>query len=48
MKIDKNNLVEKLYKFVPIIFLFITVLNEVDFNHLGLKYFSFNFSYTLI
>jgi rod shape-determining protein MreD len=48
MKIDKNNLVEKLYKFVPIIFLFITVLNEVDFNHLGLKYFSFNFGYILI
>ena len=48
MKIDKNSLVEKLYKFVPIIFLFITVLNEVDFNHLGLKYFSFNFGYILI
>ena len=48
MRIDKNSLVEKLYKFVPIIFLFITVLNEVDFNHLGLKYFSFNFSYILI
>ena len=48
MRIDKNSLVEKLYKFVPIIFLFITVLNEVDFNHLGLKYFSFNFGYILI
>ena len=48
MRIDKNSLAEKLYKFVPIIFLFISVLNEVDFNHLGLKYFSFNFSYILI
>ena len=32
----------------PIILLFISVLNEFDFNYLGLKYFSFNFSYILI
>ena len=35
-------------KNVPIILLFISVLNEFDFNNLGLKYFSFNFSYILI
>ena len=28
--------------------LIISVLNEFDFNNLGLKYFSFNFSYILI
>jgi rod shape-determining protein MreD len=33
---------------VPLILLFISVLNDYDFNHLGLKYFSFNFSYILI
>ena len=32
----------------PIILLFISVLNEFDFNYLGLKYFSFNFNYILI
>ena len=32
----------------PIILLFISVLNEFDFNYLELKYFSFNFSYILI
>tara|TARA_B110001450_G_C17581805_1_gene465254 strand:+ start:610 stop:1119 length:510 start_codon:yes stop_codon:yes gene_type:complete len=35
-------------RFAPIILLFISVLNEFDFNNLGLKYFSFNFSYILI
>ena len=33
---------------VPLILLFISVLNDYDFNHLGSKYFSFNFSYILI
>ena len=37
-----------LYKHTPIILLFISVLNEFDFNNLGLKYFSFNFAYILI
>ena len=47
-KIDKNNIIHRLYRFTPIILLFISVLNEFDFNNLGLKYFSFNFSYILI
>ena len=33
---------------VPLILLFVSVLNDYDFNYLGLKYFSFNFSYILI
>ena len=37
-----------LYKNTPIIILFISVLNEIDFNNIGLKYFSFNFAYILI
>ncbi|MDC1279907.1 rod shape-determining protein MreD [Pelagibacteraceae bacterium] len=37
-----------LYKFTPIILLYISIMNEVDFNNLGFKYFSFNFSYILI
>ena len=37
-----------LYKHLPIILLFISVLNETDLNYLDFKYFSFNFSYILI
>ena len=42
-KIDQNKIIVKLYKYIPITLLFISVLNEFDFNNLGLKYFSFNF-----
>ena len=47
-KIHKNNIIDRLYGYTPNILLFISVLNEFDFNNLGLKYFSFNFSYILI
>ncbi len=33
---------------MPLIVLFISVLNEFDFNYLNLKYFSFNFPFILI
>ena len=46
--IKKTSKIKKIYKFLPIILLFTSVLNEFDFNNLGLKYFSFNFSYILI
>ncbi len=38
----------KLYSWFPIILLFISVLNEFDFNYLNLKFFSFNFPFILI
>ena len=38
----------KLYTWLPIILLFVSVLNEFDFNYLNLKYFSFNFPFILI
>ena len=38
----------KIYSLLPIIFLFISVLNEFDFNYLNLDYFSFNFPFILI
>ena len=37
-----------LYKHTPLILLFTCVLNEIDFNNLEFKYFSFNFAYILI
>ena len=47
-KIQKNTIIHNIQKYFPAILLFISVLNEFDFNNLGLIYFSFNFSYILI
>ena len=47
-KIQKHNITQNILKYIPIALLFISVLNEFDFNNLGLIYFSFNFSYILI
>ena len=47
-KIHQNNIIQIIHKYIPITLLFISVLNEFDFNNLGFKYFSFNFSYILI
>lgn len=38
----------KIYSWLPILILYISVLNEFDFNYLNLKYFSFNFPFILI
>ena len=42
-----NNKKIFLYKFTPVLLLFISILNEIDFN-LQFKYLSFNFAYILI
>jgi len=47
-KIHQNNIIQNIHKYIPIILLFISVLNEFDFNNIGFIYFSFNFSYILI
>ena len=47
-KIEKNSIMRNIQKYIPITLIFISVLNEFDFNNLGLIYFSFNFSYILI
>ena len=38
----------RVYSWLPIIILFISVLNEFDLNYLNLDYFSFNFPFILI
>ena len=38
----------KLYSWLPILILYISVLNEFDFNYLNIDYFSFNFPFILI
>tara|TARA_B110000027_G_scaffold12016_1_gene10999 strand:+ start:530 stop:1051 length:522 start_codon:yes stop_codon:yes gene_type:complete len=47
-ELKNKNIIRKALSSMPIILLFISVLNNYDFNYLGLKYFSFNFSYILI
>ena len=47
-KFSKNTIFKGLLKYAPIALLFISVLNEFDFNYLDLKYFSFNFPFILI
>ena len=48
IRFSKFNLFWKVLINAPIIVLFVSVLNEFDFNYLGLKYFSFNFPFILI
>jgi len=47
-KLKSKSLLFKFYGLMPLIVLFISVLNEFDFNYLNLKYFSFNFPFILI
>ena len=48
MSLTKLPFSRKLLSLGPIILLYVSVLNEFDFNYLNLKYFSFNFPYILI
>ena len=43
-----KNFIKIILSKAPLILLFVSVLNDYDFNYLSLKYFSFNFSYILI
>ena len=44
----KNIILNKLLVYFPVLILFISVFNEIDFNYLNYKYFSFNFPFILI
>ena len=48
IKFPKKNYLYKIYTWLPIIVLFISVFNEFDFNYLNLEFFSFNFPFILI
>ena len=48
VEFSKITISNKLLRYAPILLLFISVLNEFDFNYLELKYFSFNFPFILI
>ena len=44
----KRKIFNILSSYAPLFLLFISVLNEFDFNYLELKYFSFNFPFILV
>ena len=46
--LDRKGYYLKFYSLLPIILLFVSVLNEFDFNYLNLDFFSFNFPFILI
>ncbi len=48
IKLQKNSFLYKFYTWLPIIILFVSVLNEFDLNYLNIDYFSFNFPFILI
>ena len=47
-ELRNKKFIRKILSKLPLILLFVSVLNDYDFNYLGIKYFSFNFSYILI
>ena len=48
IRFQKKNLLYKIYTWLPILALFISVFNEFDLNYLNIDYFSFNFPFILI
>ena len=48
IKLEKTNTIYKIYTWLPIIVLYISVFNEFDLNYLNIDYFSFNFPFILI
>ena len=46
--LSKKGSLYKLYSWLPLLVLYVSVLNEFDFNYLNLDYFSFNFPFILI
>ena len=48
IKFQKKNLLYKIYTWLPILTLFVSVFNEFDLNYLNIDYFSFNFPFILI
>ena len=46
--LNKNDLIKSLLFYLPLFFLFASVLNEIDLNYLEIEFFSFNFVHILI
>ena len=48
IRLKEKNLFYRVYSWLPLIVLYISVLNEFDLNYLNIEYFSFNFPFILI
>ena len=48
IRFQKKNWLYKIYTWLPVLILYISVLNEFDFNYINIEYFSFNFPFLLI
>ena len=48
IRFKKKSYIYKIFSWLPIIFLYISVSNEFDLNYLNIDYFSFNFPFILI
>ena len=48
IKFVKNNYLYKIYSWLPLIILYISVLNEFDLNYFSIEFISFNFPFVLI
>ena len=48
LSFKKNNWIYRLYTWLPILLLYLSVLNEFDLNYMNIEYFSFNFPLLLI
>ena len=48
IRFQKKNLLYKIYTWLPILALYISVFNEFDLNYLNIDYFSLNFPFILI
>ena len=48
IRFKKKSYIYKIFSWLPIIFLYISVSNELDLNYLNIDYFSFNFPFILI
>ena len=44
----KNNWIYRFYSWLPVLLLYLSVLNEFDLNYMNIEYFSFNFPLLLI
>ena len=46
--LNKSSFFQILFSYFPIVILFLSALNEFDFNYLNIKYFSFNLAHIII
>ena len=46
--LNNNSFLKNILQLLPVLFLFIAVLNEFDANYFGIPFLSFNFAYILI